>query len=109
MNFSEYFFSISGVVALVLLLTEFLKQVFDFRNQIFIRLWQLKITTSQFVSWVIAILTAIAGYTFDLGLFADLSLFTSIIAGVGAGLMANGMADTKIMLLILALFNIKSK
>ena len=109
MNFADYFLTISGVATLVLLLTEILKQVFRFSGETLIRFWQLKITTSQAVSWVIAMLCATAGYFFDLGLFVDLALWQSLVAGVGIGLIANGIADTKVVLLVLGLFNIKSR
>lgn len=48
----------------------------------------------QFVSWIIGIVLALAGYLLHLGMFETLSLAWSLLAGFFAALAANGVADT---------------
>jgi hypothetical protein len=63
-------------------------------------------TAAQIISWVTGIALAGFGYLLNLGMFADLEIWQSLVVGLGASLAANGVFDTGIIEWILKLLGI---
>lgn len=58
----------------------------------------------QITSWVIGILLAFFGWYFGLGFLTGLPWYYVLMYGIGASLAANGVADTKLIKALFALF-----
>ncbi len=58
----------------------------------------------QIASWIIGIVLAFFGWYFGLGFLTGLPWYYVLMYGVGASLAANGVADTKLIRALFALF-----
>lgn len=63
----------------------------------------------QLVAWVIAILLLVAGNFANMGFMADLNWFHTIVYGVAAGFVSNGIFDIALVKLILQALKIEPK
>lgn len=93
----DVFQTFASLVAIIPFLTEFFKKV----------LGKTEASPSlavQIFSWVVGLFLAIMGKLLGLGFLAELSWIWVIAYGMGAALAANGVADTKIIKRIFALF-----
>jgi len=98
MDYLAYFTTITGLIALIDTVTEFVKVKLKIPN-----------TYIQYVSWLIGILLAVGGQLLDLGMFETMVWWQSIIAGFGAALASNGVFDTGLVDWIISLFKPKTK
>lgn len=62
--------------------------------------------TLQILSWGIGIIIGFIAWWLNIGIFAGLIWWQTLAVGVGASLVANGVADTGIIRTILAFFGI---
>lgn len=62
----------------------------------------------QILSWLTGVALTFIGWGFNLGFLAGLPWYYVLLTGIGAALAANGVADTKIIESILALFKKKA-
>lgn len=61
----------------------------------------------QIVSWGIGMVITIILWAFHIGFVADVTWYVAVMYGIGATLVANGLADTKLIQSIIALFSKK--
>jgi len=95
-DIGSYFTSLTGLVSLVILVTQFLKKL--------IKTEGLK---TQILSWIVSVVLAVVGYFLQLGIFIDLAWYWILIYAVSAGLIANGIATKQVVEAILSLFKPK--
>lgn len=89
-NFAEYFASLTGLVALNVLIMNWVLTFFKIKKN-----W-----LKQFLTWVLSIGEAVVGFIFSLGLFVEFTALPlwegwtfTILTGLGVGLIANGIYD----------------
>lgn len=63
----------------------------------------------QLIAWIIAIILLAAGNLVNMGFMSDLSWFHTIIYGLAAGFLSNGIFDIYLVKLILQALKIESK
>lgn len=99
-NFKDSFESLPALSAFVLIATGWIAQLI-------IKLkWDLKLEAiskgwKQYLSWLIGVLLAAAGYLLQWGLFAGLQWYFIFIYGIIAGLVANGLFKWELLKTIL--------
>ena len=91
---SQYFVSLSVLAPIIVLVTEFIKT-------------NLKISNSQIISWIVAVVLSGVGWLLKLGMFAGVEWYWILIYGFASGLVANGIFDITIIQGILNLFKKK--
>ena len=93
-NLMEYFGSLAGLVALNVIVMNWVLVLFKISKN-----W-----LKQLLRWIVSVAEAIVGFVFSLGLFVKLTalpawegwLFTVLI-GLGIGLVANGIYDIPVV------------
>ena len=95
MDLTVYFASLAALAGLVVVVTEL------FENFVKNTTWV------QVISWVFAIALAFVGQFFQLGIFIGLTWYWTLIYGVAAGLVANGIFDINIVQAILEVLKIR--
>lgn len=88
----DYLMSFGTFVAAIPLLIDFLNSI--------IKLSGLPL---QILSWCIGLVMGILAHFLGLGIFAELSLLSTLLVSIGASLAANGLADTGLIRTILNL------
>jgi len=63
----------------------------------------------QLVAWIIAIILLVIGNLVNMGFMAELSWLNTIIYGIAAGFLANGIFDMPLILSILKALGIEKK
>ena len=96
---STYFTSLAAVASLVVLVTGWLNT----------HLLKLSGTKAQLLSWVVAMGIALAGQWQGFGIFAETDLLWTLIQGLGAGLVANGIYSVEVVQTLLQLVKAKHK
>lgn len=96
-EFTEVFTTFVTLVAVIPVVTEFLKNAFKVNGGTPKFLIQL-------LSWGTGILLTMFGWWFSLGFLAGLEWYYALLYGFGASLASNGVADTKIIQWIFSLF-----
>jgi hypothetical protein len=61
----------------------------------------------QLIAWILAIILLVAGNLVNMGFMAELSWLNTIIYGVAAGFIANGIFDVELVKLILQALKIE--
>lgn len=92
----EAFTTFAALVAVIPVVTEFLKKILSVKPGGGI--W------TQVLSWATGILLTLAGWLLDLGFLSGLSVYLALLYGAGASLAANGVFDTQIITAIFGLF-----
>ena len=90
------FVTFAALVAVIPVVTEFLKEILSIKPGGGI--W------TQVLSWATGILLTLAGWFLDLGFLSGLSAWLALLYGAGASLAANGVFDTQIITAIFSLF-----
>lgn len=90
-DLSPFFVDLAGAAALVVLISGWINT-----NLIKLVGWQ-----AQVLSWAVAIGVAFLGSWKNIGIFAETDVLWTILNGIGAGLIANGVYDVKIVQTIL--------
>ena len=93
-----YFISLAALAAVVVPATEFIKRILKSSGG-----W------TKFLSWIVSIGLAFAGWYFDFGVLADLDILFVVIYGVAAGLVANAVFDIEMVKGILKALKGKTK
>lgn len=91
-DFLNGFLSLTSLSALVLTVTEFIKNVTGKKT--------------QYMSWLISVVLGIIGYIFNLGIFDHVIWWHGLIYALSAGLMANGIFSWEFIQVILAFLKI---
>lgn len=91
----EYIASIPGLAALVLLVTQFLKQFLKTDG------WY-----SAYLSWIVALVLSVIGWSLQLGIFLGATWYIVLIYAAAAGLIANGLFDWKMIKAVLELLKL---
>ncbi len=94
----EYIASIPGLAALVLLVTQFLKQFLKTDG------WY-----SAYLSWFIALSLSVIGWVLQLGIFTGVVWWVMLLYAAAAGLIANGLFDWKVIKAILEILKLLPK
>ncbi|MFW5886630.1 MAG: hypothetical protein ACOCUL_02620 [Bacteroidota bacterium] len=85
------FSSLGAMAAGVTVITEFLKSALKIKGFL-----------AQYLSWIVALVAGLTAFWFEWGIFAEVhAWYTGVIISLGAGLIANGIFDTKIVHAIL--------
>lgn len=92
-EYGEIFLSITALAGAIPFITEFLKSQFNITNSL----------TIQIVSGIVGIGLSFAGYWFQLGMFVGIGIWGTILIGIGAALISNGVFDTGLITFILKL------
>lgn len=95
-NFNTWLASLAGVAAVTVFLAGAVNTLFNTTGFV-----------KQLVAWIIAIVLLIAGNLVNLGFMADLSWLHTIIYGVAAGFIANGIFDIEFVKVILRLLKME--
>jgi len=96
-NINVWFATLAGIAAVTVFIAAAVNTLFKITKKI----WK------QVVAWVISILLVVGGNLFNIGFGADFPWLTSVIYGLGAGLVANGLFDVTIVQAILDLLKLK--
>lgn len=96
-GYENTFITFAGLIAGVAFFTEAIKKLIPSMHGI----------ATQIVSWTIGVLIAYLGWQFSLGMFADMLWYVALLYGLGASLVANGVADTGLMYWVFDLFRRK--
>ena len=94
MDIISSFETFAAMVAVIPVVTEGIKSLIK---------KELPSWANQLISWVIALLVALFGWFFDLGVLADVNWWESLIIGAFAGLAANGIWDISLIQQLLKL------
>lgn len=100
MDIVSCFETFAAVVALIPVVTEGIKSLIK---------KELPSWANQLISWIVALLIALFGQFFNLGVFADVNWWQSLIIGIFAGLASNGIWDINIVQQLLKLIFEKIK
>ena len=89
----------AGFAGCVVLLTEGLKRLFP----------KMEGLATQLVSWCVGVAAAMLLWWLDAGFVADAAWWVALLYGLGASLVANGVADTGLIQWIIGLFARKAE
>lgn len=98
-DYNAAFVSLAAVVAVIPVVVEVCKRLFRGMPAIGIRL----------LSWGIGMAITMFGWWQGLSFLEGISWYTALLYGVGAGLAANGIADTGLIEWVIGLFTGKKK
>lgn len=96
MDLTLYFTSFGALAGLVIIITEFLKNLLKANT-----------TWSQVISWGVSMLLVFIGNIFSLGAFVGLTPLWIAIYGIATGLVANGLFDINIIQAILEFIKLR--
>ena len=89
-DLTSFFSTFTSLVAGILVLTEGLKRIlgtYKYTPNILI----------QILSWSVGLILTMFGWIVNLGFLAGLPWYHALLYGLGASLVANGVADTKLL------------
>lgn len=89
----------AGFAGGIVLLTEFVKSFFP----------GMKGWVTQLVSWVVGIVCTMLLWWLDAGFVSDVSWYIALLYGLGASLVANGIADTGLVQWVIGLVQRKAE
>jgi len=95
-NFNTWLASLAGVAAVTVFLSAAVNTLFKTTGFI-----------KQLVAWVVAILLLVIGNLVNLGFMAEMSWLNTIIYGVAAGFLANGIFDLQFIKSVLKALKIE--
>lgn len=98
-NINVWLGSLAGVAAVTVFLAAAVNTIF----KITVGIWK------QVVSWAISIILLFVGNLVNMGFMADLTWFHTLIYGVAAGFVANGIFDIAFIKLVLQALKIEPK
>ena len=98
-NYDGMIATFAGFSGCVVLLTEGLKRLFP----------KMEGLTTQIVSWCVGVAAAMLLWWLDAGFVADVQWWVALLYGLGASLVANGIADTGLVQWIIGLFARKAE
>lgn len=95
-NINVWLGSLAGVSALTVFLASAVNRLFSFSGFI-----------KQLVAWVIAVIILFLGNLVNLGFMAELNWWHTLIYGLAAGFIANGLFDVEFMKTLLKVLKIE--
>lgn len=96
-NFNTWFATLGGIAALTVFVAAFITTIF----KVSAKVWK------QIIAWLVAVALVTAGNLLNIGFVADFPWITTIIYGLAAGLVANGLFDINTVQALLSLINLK--
>jgi hypothetical protein len=81
MDFTTIFLSLTALVAFVVLVTDLIVRIFKTEKKLF----------KQITAWVLSIVLSLIGFWLKQGMFNELTIWATILTGLGAGVAANGL------------------
>jgi len=97
-NFNVWLGSLAGIAAVTVFLAAAVNTLLKTKGFV-----------KQLTAWLIAILLLVAGNFVNMGFMADLNWFHTVIYGVAAGFIANGIFDIGLVKLLLQALKIEPK
>jgi len=97
-NFNVWLGSLAGIAAVTVFLAAAVNTLLKTKGFV-----------KQLTAWLIAILLLVAGNLVNMGFMADLNWFHTVIYGLAAGFIANGIFDIGLVKLLLQAFKIEPK
>jgi hypothetical protein len=97
-NINVWLGSLAGIAAVTVFLAATMNKLFKFEGFI-----------KQVTAWVIAILLMVIGNLVNLGFMAEMNWLHTIIYGVAAGFISNGIFDIAFVRLVLQTLKIEAK
>lgn len=97
-NINVWLGSLAGIAAVTVFLAATMNKLFKFEGFI-----------KQVTAWVIAVLLMVVGNLVNLGFMAEMSWLHTIIYGVAAGFISNGIFDIAFVRLVLQTLKIEAK
>lgn len=98
--FDSAFATFTALVAIIPIVTEFLKNLFGKTSET-------PNIIVQALAWITGVAITMFGWYFNLGFLSGLTWWIALLYGLGASLAANGIADTKIIQAFISLFRKK--
>lgn len=98
-DYGAVFGSLAAIVAVIPVIVEVMKGFFP----------KMQPTVTQVLSWIIGIAICMFGWWQELGFLNGLDWYIALLYGLGAGLAANGVADTGLIQWVIGLFTNKKK
>ena len=98
-DYGAVFGSLAAIVAVIPVIVEVMKGFFP----------KMQPTVTQILSWIIGIAICMFGWWQELGFLNGLDWYIALLYGLGAGLAANGVADTGLIQWVIGLFTNKKK
>ena len=97
-NINAWLGSLAGVAAVTVFLAAAVNALFKFEGFV-----------KQLTAWIIATLFLVAGNLVNMGFMADLNWFHTLIYGLAAGFISNGIFDISLIKMILQALKIEPK
>lgn len=79
----QYFFSLAALVPLIVMAADFIIRWLKVEDS----------SLKQMISWGVSISLCLFAAWVDIGIFSGISIWQTILYGVGAGLVSNGIFD----------------
>lgn len=79
----QYFLSLAALVPLIVLATDLIIRWLKVEDS----------SLKQMISWGVSVLVCLFAAWVDIGIFSGISIWQTILYGVGAGLVSNGIFD----------------
>ena len=86
-GFRTWFGTLAGIAAVTIFIAGFLNGLLKVENK----------TVKQIVAWIVAIVLALIGNLVNLGFLAEATWLMTLLYGLGAGLVANGLFDVAVV------------
>lgn len=99
MDYDSMIATFAGFAGCVVLLTEGIKALFP----------KMEGLVTQIVSWTVGLAAAMLLWWLDAGFVADVEWYIALLYGLGASLVANGIADTGLVQWLIGLIAKKSE
>ena len=101
----NYFISPIALVALVPIITEFLKVNLSLKEQVLFKIFKRQIYFGQLISIVVAIVLVLIGGWLNLGFLAEMNFLFTLLWGIFIGFASTGLFDAGYLELLYQLFN----
>lgn len=94
---SDYFVSVPMLLIVIPIVTEWIKVKLNLIGR-----------PVQYLSWSIGLILSFIGYFFKLGMFAEMTVWETILTGLEVALITNGIADLGVVTWFFDLFKKKT-
>ena len=101
----NYFISPIALVALVPIITEFLKVNLSLKEQVLFKIFKRQIYFGQIISIVVSIILVLIGGWLNLGFLAEMNFLFTLLWGFFIGFASTGLFDAGYLELLYQLFN----
>lgn len=110
MDMENYFISPIALVALVPIITEFLKVNLNLKEQVLFKVFKRSIYFGQLISVVVSVILVFIGGWLNLGFLENMNILFTMLWGLFIGFASTGLFDAGYLELLYQLLNqVKSK